>query len=261
MPTLRTCPCAARAGSLGARRSLANGGRTSKRPSHAPAAAAPAEAEAAVGDGMGANEGAPEVAVRVNGSHMPLTPAIKEYAQAKVGNAIAHFGSLVKGLDVKLTARGHPGGKGPKSQKTEVTVRVKGRAVVRAEQAADDLYESIDKAADKVERALRKHKERVKGKLGGAKHMAPRLAAAEVVTDELVPDIPLAATAEPRLPTEAVRTKYFSCAPITEEEAIERLEQLDHDFYVYQSTDTKRAEVVYRRSTGGYGRIVPMLEG
>jgi putative sigma-54 modulation protein len=54
-----------------------------------------------------------------------------------------------------------------------------------------------------------------------------------------------------------VRRKQFVLEPMDEEEAMEQLELLGHDFYIYMNPETHSANVIYRRKDGNYGLLQP----
>jgi putative sigma-54 modulation protein len=56
-----------------------------------------------------------------------------------------------------------------------------------------------------------------------------------------------------------VRRKEFILQPLDEEEAVEQMELLGHDFFVYYDVDAKAIDVVYRRRDGQYGLLQPRL--
>ena len=64
----------------------------------------------------------------------------------------------------------------------------------------------------------------------------------------------------PQLPEEVVRTKYFSMPPMTVQEALEHLQLVDHDFYMFRNSSTDEINVIYCRNHGGYGVLQPKSE-
>lgn len=109
----------------------------------------------------------------------------------------------------------------------------------------------------KVQRQLRKVKGKAigKGKWPGRGGEKGGLRVGEVM--DPVGEIDL--NKVPKLP-EVVRTKYHFLKALTEQEAIEELEKLDHDFYVYKDAKGSDVRVLYKRRERGYGVIVPVEE-
>jgi putative sigma-54 modulation protein len=55
-----------------------------------------------------------------------------------------------------------------------------------------------------------------------------------------------------------VRTKRFKVQPLDIDEAIEQMELLGHDFFVFHNVDESSVNVIYRRNDGSYGLLVPL---
>ncbi|AFY73880.1 ribosomal subunit interface protein [Synechococcus sp. PCC 7502] len=181
----------------------------------------------------------------IQGKNIEITDAIREYVDQKIERAVNHFKSITTAVDVNLSVARNP--RIISSQSAEVTIYANG-AVIRAEERSESLYASIDLVADKIARKLRKFKERKTAKV------APKTALA--VTEQ--PPIPLPdQNRVPELPAQVIRNKYFAMLPMTVEEAVERLEMVDHDFFVFRNVATDEINVVYERNHGGYGVIQP----
>jgi putative sigma-54 modulation protein len=56
-----------------------------------------------------------------------------------------------------------------------------------------------------------------------------------------------------------VRTKKFQVVPMTDEEAVEQMELLGHDFFVFYNVNLGRINVLYRRADKNYGLLDPEL--
>ncbi|MEG4575535.1 ribosome-associated translation inhibitor RaiA [Microcoleus sp. N3A4] len=185
----------------------------------------------------------------IQGKNIEITDAIREYVNQKVEKAVSHFQTLTTEVDIHLSVARNPR-INPK-QTAEVTIYANG-SVIRAEESTESLYASIDLVADKIARQLRKFKEK--------RHDNKTQSSPKTVT--VVDEHPVAADLigdrTPELPAEVVRTKYFAMPPMTVQEALEQLQIIDHDFYMFRNAETDEINVLYeRKSHGGYGVIQP----
>lgn len=181
----------------------------------------------------------------IQGKNIEVTDAIREYVGQKIDKAVSHFQSLTTEVNVHLSVARNP--RITSKQAAEVTIYANG-AVIRAEEHSENLYASIDLVADKIARKLRKFKERKTSKAAAKTAIA--------VAEQ--PPIPMPDDSRaPELPAQVVRNKYFTMHPMTIDEALEQLDMVDHDFFVFRSSDTGEINVVYERNHGGYGVIQP----
>lgn len=189
----------------------------------------------------------------IQGKNIEITDAIREYVNQKVEKAVSHFQNLTTEVDIHLSVARNPR-INPK-QTAEVTIYANG-SVIRAEESTESLYASIDLVADKIARQLRKFKEkRQDNKTTSNAKMVD-------VVDELPVVEDLIGDRTPELPAEVVRTKYFAMPPMTVQEALEQLQIIDHDFYMFRNAETGEINVLYeRKSHGGYGVIQPHGNG
>ena len=58
-----------------------------------------------------------------------------------------------------------------------------------------------------------------------------------------------------------VKTKRFAIEPMFEEDAIARMEELGHQFFVFVDAETERVQILYRRNDGNLGLIEPVVAG
>jgi len=170
-------------------------------------------------------------------------------------------------LDVEVSKEHNPR-QADRCDRVEITLRSRG-PVIRSEAAAADPYAALDLATGKLEARLRKqHEKRCKRRGNG------RLSASEVV--EVLPDVAelnangetAAQEAARAVPTTrigslevqgdgplVVREKNHIAAPMTLDQALEEMELVGHDFYLFVDSDTKEPSVVYRRHAYDYGVI------
>jgi putative sigma-54 modulation protein len=131
----------------------------------------------------------------------------------------------------------------------QLTVRSNG-LILRAEERTDDMFASIDAVIDKMHRQIARYKgKRVdrwqgQGTIRGETEMPPLEAEViEELADEQTRHI--------------VRVKRFAISPMDEEEAIEQMELLGHDFFVFYNPNSGHLSVLYRRRDGNYGLLEP----
>ena len=184
----------------------------------------------------------------IQGKNIEITDAIREYVHQKVEKAVNHFQNLTTEVDVNLSVARNP--RINSKQTAEVTIYANG-TVIRAQEGSEDLYASIDLVADKIHRQLRKYKEKLQHKKNHAQPKIANVAAEVPPVDDLIGD------RTPELPNEVVRMKYFAMPPMTVEEALEQLQLVDHDFYMFRNAKTDEINVIYERNHGGYGVIQP----
>lgn len=187
----------------------------------------------------------------IQGKNIEITEAIQSYVDQKISKAVSHFKHLTNEVDVNLSvaknARITP------KQSAEVTLYIDG-AVVRAEESCENLYASIDLVANKITRQLRKYKEKRQDKHSSHIRSNDELASIDTPTTDVAQ---LLETKSPELPEAVVRSKYFAMPPMKVEQALEQLELVDHDFYMFKNADTGEINVIYERNHGGYGLLQP----
>ena len=187
----------------------------------------------------------------IHGRNLEITPALRDYTQTKLERAISHFGDAVREADVHLSVARNP--RVPQ-QTAEVTVFANG-TVIRAQERSENLYASIDLAAGKLARQLRRWKERHSDHHHSHGHSASHTPSTDVVNDETPVEESLLEGRQAELPEPGVRRKYFAMPPMSLDDARRQLDLIDHDFYLFREKDSDQLQVIYRRNHGGYGVI------
>ncbi|XP_039068956.1 ribosome-binding factor PSRP1, chloroplastic-like [Hibiscus syriacus] len=210
----------------------------------------------------------------IQGRNLELTDTVKQHVEEKVGKAVQKHSHLVREVDVRLSVRGGEFGKGPRIRRCEVTLFTKKHGVVRAEEDAETVYGSIDLVSSILQRKLRKIKEKESDHgrhMKGFNRSKVREPVAVVVDDDVEADTEQVAVdddveavpeqEDDSFIDEIVRTKYFEMSPLTVSEAVEQLENVDHDFYAFRNEETGEINILYKRKEGGYGLIIPKGDG
>lgn len=169
--------------------------------------------------------------VKIVGKNVMVTPDISEKINKKL-NVLNKYFIIDENDEAKVLIREYPA-----KQKIEVTIPTK-YAILRAEVVSDDLYSAIDIAIDKLEDQIRRQKTRLQKK--------NKTSLAEAF---------LAEAEDEDYGDEVVKTKSIVPQEMSLDEAIMKMELLDHDFFIYTDDETGKIAVVYRRNDGGYGLI------
>lgn len=169
------------------------------------------------------------------GKNVEVTQALRDVTEKKLGKLDKYFQRDIVGNVTFSTEKNR--------KIIEVTINLPG-TILRAEESSDDMYASIDKAVDILERQIRKYKTRLQ----------KRYKNNETIRFENVQPLPVEEYNEK--PT-LVRKKKFILKPMSSEEAILQMELLRHNFFVYQDAETEEISVIYKRKDGNYGLIEP----
>lgn len=114
----------------------------------------------------------------VNGRNIAITPALREYVEEKIGKVVKHYDQI---MDIVVTLSVTKNPSVPRSQSAEVTCFVNG-IKLHVHESAESMYASIDLLADKLDRQVKKHKDKIiKGKSGSG---TIRMTQLETVAEE-----------------------------------------------------------------------------
>ena len=180
--------------------------------------------------------------ITIAGRKMPITDALRSYAEEKIGNSMKVMDIEPLTAEVVLQVEKNPANPTPAC--CEVTMRARGH-IIRVEEHEESMYAAIDVAAAKVLRQLRKFKTRVIDKKMSQNAVEKKVTELDIegLMEELSAD------------DEVVRVKEIEFQPLTEEEALVQIDLLGHDFFAYIDRDSNNVHVLYRRDNGGYGLL------
>lgn len=172
----------------------------------------------------------------ISGKNLEVSDWLKEYVEKKIGKLDRYLPTLTEArVELALENTRNTS----QSQVVQVTLRTNG-TIMRGEERASDFTVAVDTVAEKLYKQI----DRYKGRRARARAQSERLAS----------EVESAPPAEgPRI----VRVKRFRTPPMTEEEAIEQMELLGHNFFVFANREHGNINVLYRRNDGDYGLIEP----
>lgn len=159
------------------------------------------------------------------------TDSIKDYIESKLDKLNKYFNSDNCTATVLTKKEG-------RNQKIEVTIPTD-NFILRNESVNEDLYAAIDNVSDKLERQIRKNKEKINKKQNR----------------KVIEDFDYLLEDEFQGDEVIVKRKQLELKPIDEEEAIIEMEMLGHNFFVFKDVETDKICVLYKRKNGNYGVI------
>lgn len=177
--------------------------------------------------------------IAVTFRHMETSDPLKTYLEEKVSRVKKYIdepidAQAVMSVDKKIRHR------------VEVTLVAKGITIKGSEETSD-MYAAIDAVVDKIERQLKRYKDKIKRhkpSAGRERQIAKSVLSAESVDEGAV---------EPLI----VRSNNFFVKPMSVEEAVMQMDLLNKDFLVFTDDRSAEINVVYRRKDGHYGLIEP----
>lgn len=124
-------------------------------------------------------------------------------------------------------------------QKMEATIKAKG-AIFRAEEASNDIYDVVDRVAEKLSSQMSRYKTKLI-----KSHKTNKALMFDAVPEYDQPDDEI----------NVVKKKRFQLEPMSVDEAIIQMELLQHTFFVFINQETDNVNIVYRRNDNNYGLL------
>ncbi|MEO8261790.1 MAG: ribosome-associated translation inhibitor RaiA [Pseudolysinimonas sp.] len=204
--------------------------------------------------------------ITITGRGVGIPDRFEDYATEKA-DKVAQLAEKALALEIKLI-RHHETNGTSGDDRVELTLIGPG-PIVRAEAAAGDKYAAFDIALDKMLERIRQAKDRKKVHRGqhrpvsvGEATSNGRIldvvpASAQVINAVTTGSIPIPAddVAEPEWSPVVIRHKVFPATRMTQEDAVDHMELVGHDFFLFIDATTDRPSVVYRRNGWNYGVI------
>jgi putative sigma-54 modulation protein len=181
--------------------------------------------------------------LQISGKNMELSPEVHRYIERKLGKLSRYLPNIVEAkVEVSQEKTRSP----QQHFVVQVTVDNAGTPL-RTEERGADLFTAIDKVSAVMNRRIEHYKSKRYNKRRGKKINPP-----------LQSGLSEAAAPAPALP-QVVKVKRFILKPMAVDEAIDQMELLGHDFFLFFNTDTEKLNLLYRRRDNNYGLIEPEL--
>jgi putative sigma-54 modulation protein len=189
----------------------------------------------------------------VKGKNMDVSEPVRAYAERKMRRLERLMDDKTDAL-IELSHEQHRSASD--SQIAEVTLIVDGQ-MLRSHASGPTHQACLDIVIDRLERQAVDAREKPRDK---ARPGAEARAFKAESTSTGLTEVDLAADAESR-PSRIVKTKRFAIEPMFEEDALARMEELGHHFFIFVNAETEKLSVLYRRHSGDYGLIEPVIGG
>lgn len=171
----------------------------------------------------------------ISGKGIDLTEGIKGAIETKLAKFDKYF---TNDVNANITCKVQKN-----NQIIEITIPVRGN-IVRVTESSSDLYTSLDNAIDKLDRQIKKFRNKIRDKKMRA-----------IVRVEEPSDFSDVEVEEVKEEINIVKNKSFEITSMNPTEACEQLELLNHNFFIFINSDNNKFSVVYKRYDGQYGLI------
>ena len=187
----------------------------------------------------------------IKGRNIEVSDRLREYVDKKIGKMSKFLPDL---QEIRVELAEEKSRKNSEREIVQVTMRSNG-TLLRAEERNSDIYAAIDAVADKLNGQINRFKGKRRRKLERAQVAAVEALEIEYMSEAMEP----ANEEEEPFQGRIVRTKRFSMLPMDEEEAVDQMELLGHDFFVFYNVKSDSINVLYRRSDGNFGLLQPEM--
>lgn len=180
----------------------------------------------------------------VKGKNVEVPERVREYAERKLRRIERMLDDRSDAV-VELSNEQHRSDAA--THIAEITLSIDGQ-MLHTRAAGSSYQAALDEVVDKVERRAVDHRER------------PRLRARPEQEKQILRRI-ADGTPGPTRERRIVKTKRFAIEPMFDEDAVSRMEELGHRFFVFVSAETEQVAILYKRDDGDFGLIEPVIGG
>ncbi len=180
--------------------------------------------------------------------HMEASPAVREYAEERLDKIKKYFSrDPISAHATFSVERNH-------NHTAEFSLTLPNGIVLQARETTEDMYSSVDLASARIERQVRKWKEKIRTH---KPHNGPSFSIRQAVlaADGLEPQPGAEPKPEAAKGPEVVRERTLEVRAMRLDDAVMQLNLMEKEFLVFTDVDSKAISVIYRRKDGNYGLI------
>jgi len=180
--------------------------------------------------------------------HMDSTDALRDYAKEKVERIRKYFPDPIKAHVVLVCDRGY-------NHTADVMITLHNGLVIKGVETTEDMYSSIDLVMAKIERQVRRYKEKIRSHKGAEGLHGQREIIHSVLAEPAEEAAPSNGHAHAATEPQIMKKSKFFAKPLLPAEAVMQMNLLHNSFLVFTNATSREINVVYRRDDGTYGLI------
>lgn len=188
----------------------------------------------------------------IKGRNLEVNDQLRGYVEKKLGKMDRYLPDI---QEMRVELAEEQSRKASEREVVQVTIRSNG-SLLRAEVRSGDIYSAVDGAAEKLQVQIKRYKGKRRRKLEKAQIHAAEIEEMEALSEATAPVVD---EDEAFFDGQIVRRKRVAMAPMSEDEAVDQMELLGHDFFVFFNAREAAINVLYRRTDGNYGLLQPEL--
>ena len=195
----------------------------------------------------------------VKGKNIDVPEPVRDYAERKMRRLERFLDERSEAI-VELSTEQHRSA--ADSHVVSVSLVMDGRTL-HSHAVAPTYQAGLDAVIDRIERQAIDFREKPRSKVRPDGERSLRAASPEAVPAAPAPPKkgPAKPVDEAAAGSRIVKTKRFAIEPMFEEDALARMEELGHAFYIFVNAENERLCVLYKRRAGDFGLIEPMIGG
>jgi putative sigma-54 modulation protein len=185
--------------------------------------------------------------ISITTHNVDLTTRLRSHVEKKAGRLDRYMPDLT---DVRVDLSSQNTRSAVERQSAQITIRDDRGTILRAEERSNDMFAAVDAVVDKLYRQIKRYRgKRRDNRRNGSQ-------------DDFPDGEPLPLEDEMLFEEDStiVRRKRFPLRPMLSDEAIDQMELLGHNFFVFFNADEEAVNVVYKRHDGNYGLLQPVFD-
>jgi len=186
--------------------------------------------------------------ILIHTRNMEVSERLQDYVEKKTSRLDRYMSELV---EVRVDLAEENTRSAVERQVAQITIRDRRGTILRAEERSNDMFASVDAVVDKLYRQINRYR--------GKRRQNRRSGNGDFPEFEPLPIEEAILEEEEEEGYEIVRRKRFPLQPMSPQEAIDQMELLGHDFFVFFNPEEEGVNVIYKRHDGNYGLLLPDL--